>query len=141
MFRKFSYLALLVICLAIFACATTSGTPLQQAAGNWGFSFEETLKVSQDMRDMIAEDPDMEQYMRESMQGLVLTIDAKRNVMILTMDGEVDDETEFTVVSESPAEGKLVLDMDGNKFILHIKGDRMEWVESGDTLVFQRMNK
>ena len=139
MLKKLARLALLGLCLLAVACATTAGTPLQQANGRWALSFDETINASQELRDLIEADPDMEQYMRESMQGLILTIDIDRNIMVLSVEGENDDKSEFTVVSESVEDNQLVLDIGGDEFTLWLKGDRMEWVESGETLVFQRI--
>ena len=138
MLKKYSLLAVMLLCLA--ACTTTSATtPLQQVNGSWELSFDETLAASQELRDLVKDDSDMEEYMRESMQGLLLTIDVERSLIILTVEGDVDDESEFTVVSESAEEGKLVLDMSGDEFTLVVNGDRMEWLEAGDTLVFKRV--
>ena len=140
MFKIFSCLVIMVMLCALAGCiAGNVATPLQQANGDWALSFDKTMVANQELRDLVNEDPDMEQYMRETMQGLTLTVDMERKVIILTMDGQMDDESEFTVVSEMPEDNKIVLDMNGSHFILIIKDDHMDWVENGDILVFDRI--
>ena len=140
MSKNFFCLVIIFMLCALTGCIVGSAaTPLQHAKGDWALSFDETIAANQEMRDLVGEDPEMEQYMRESMQGLTLTVDTERKVVILTVEGQVDDESEFTVVSETPESNKIVLDMNGSHFTLIVKGDRMDWIENGDTLVFERI--
>lgn len=133
------YLVLAMLLLLATGCAAVAGSPLQQANGKWQLSYEATLAASPDLRELISQDPEVEQYMRQNMESLVLIIDPKTSQLSLMVDDELENASTFTLVSEDAEAGEMVIDLDGDNFTMRVQGDTLEWLEDGDIMVFTRI--
>ena len=139
MLSRCKYFFGLALLLLVAGCVAGGGTPLQQAKGTWLLSFDETITQNPELQEMVNSDPDVATYLRESMENLSLLIDTDKNIMTILADGEIDTELPFTVVSETPEDNTLILNVNDEEFVLIIANDRLEWIERGESLVFVRV--
>jgi hypothetical protein len=129
----------MVLLLSLSACVTTpAATPLQNLNGAWMLSFDETIAENSEMRVVLESSPEMEEYWRRSMEGMLLLVDINKNTLTLRSQGEADNVLSFTLVSETQEDNTVVLNINDEEFLLIVSPQRLIWPEGDDSMVFLR---
>jgi hypothetical protein len=143
MIKKLNGLFFLVLLLSLYACVSAPSSPLQQLQGAWLFSFDESVAENPQIQEAVNNDPDLGVYLRRSMENIVMVFDTEKNTITLPEREDGEDVTlDFTVLSETPEDGTLVLSLTTTEeeVVLTVSPQRLIWVNKGDleTMVFTR---
>lgn len=142
MLGKINFFILLVFCLTAFACAGPKAPFSQQISGTWELAADETIAQSPEMQRAIAIDPDTEAEIREDLEGFLIEFLPGK---LLVRNVHDNEDYEFKIISESAPDNSAIVEIDGERMRIAVKGDRLLMLDFDDsdvhddlTLVFRR---